>query len=179
MDNERLEVRLLHGSPISILGLQSPFTFSYIPIVCAYAETTSMPSCPLSSHSGHDGWTPFCTHRLALLSPLPQSTNPLVAGILVPRNTFKSLGLGLYSISHPPLSPGSTWLLIPLSTVVRSSVKMFTTAFFSLLLPVFASAQIYGPAPGGNSGGTTTSAAAATAPSAPASTSGQINVSPQ
>lgn len=53
---------------------------------------------------------------------------------------------------------------------------MLITVLTSLLLSIVANAQIYGPAPGGNTGNTPTVAAPVSAPSAPPSTSSQINV---
>jgi hypothetical protein len=52
-----------------------------------------------------------------------------------------------------------------------------TVAAAFLASSVLAAPQVYGPPPGGNSGSSSTSSAAATVPSAPASTSSQINVS--
>ena len=50
------------------------------------------------------------------------------------------------------------------------------SAVLAFLLPAFAAAQLYGPAPGPAGGSTTTSSATNTAPSAPANSAGFVNV---
>lgn len=64
-------------------------------------------------------------------------------------------------------------------TIASTTAKMFKSSLFVLsLLPVlaFGNPQYYGPAPGPGSSSSSTSAAPASAPSAPPSTTGQINV---
>ncbi|THH14322.1 hypothetical protein EW146_g5992 [Bondarzewia mesenterica] len=116
---------------------------------------------------------------------------PLLSGAILKEGSFQPERDPAFSTSMPEgIAVCSCYYLrarldgpaiVDLVKFLRKRVRipphmMFTTVLTSLLLPIVVSAQVYGPAPGGGGSPATSSSASAAVPSAPPSTSSQINV---